>query len=184
MREKTTDGFDTKFNYSLNATNQISYRFSFQRPEVFDPGLYGIYGGPANTGFGGTGTNKTISTAANWTRIFGPQLIMDVRGGMSYYHNVADSEGAGLTTSTDLGIPGANIDDWTCGHLVDHDQQWLRQSDGRVRRQPAVGPVGEDLERRGHAHQAAGQPHHQVRRRVAAQPRLPAADAGRRRVAR
>src|SRR5918995_1169058 len=115
VREKTTDGFDTKFNYSVNASNQISYRFSFQRPEVFDPGLYGIYGGPANTGFGGTGTNKTMSTAANWTRIFGPQLIMDVRGGVSYYHNVADSEGAGLTTSADLGIPGANLDDWTSG---------------------------------------------------------------------
>jgi len=115
VREKTTDGFDTKFNYSVNASNQISYRFSFQRPEVFDPGLYGIYGGPANTGFGGTGTNKTISTAANWTRIFSPRLIMDVRGGVSYYHNVADSEGAGLTTSTELGIPGANIDAWTSG---------------------------------------------------------------------
>ncbi len=115
VREKTTDGFDTKFNYSLNGNNQISYRLSWQRPEVFDPGLFGIYGGPANGGFGGTGTNNTVSTAANWTRIFSPSLIMDVRGGMSYYHNVADSEGAGLTTSADLNIPGANLDDWTSG---------------------------------------------------------------------
>ena len=59
VREKTTDGFDTKFNYSLNGKNQLSYRFSWQRPEVFDPGLFGIYGGPANGGFGGTGTNNT-----------------------------------------------------------------------------------------------------------------------------
>ena len=40
---------------------------------------------------------------------------MDVRGGVNYYHNVADSEGDGLTTSADVGIPGANIDDWTSG---------------------------------------------------------------------
>jgi hypothetical protein len=40
---------------------------------------------------------------------------MDVRGGVNYYHNIATPEGAGLTTSTDVGIPGANLDDFTSG---------------------------------------------------------------------
>ena len=40
---------------------------------------------------------------------------MDVRGGVNYYHNIAISQGAGLTTSTDIGIPGANIDEFTSG---------------------------------------------------------------------
>ncbi len=115
VREKTTDGFDVKLNYALNEKNNLSYRFGFQRPVVYDPGIYGTAGGPANGGFAGTGTNKTISTAANWTRIFSSTLIMDVRGGMSYYHNIADSEGAGLTSSADIGIPGANLDEWTSG---------------------------------------------------------------------
>ena len=38
VREKTTDGFDTKVNYTLSAKDQISYRLSFMRPVVFDPG--------------------------------------------------------------------------------------------------------------------------------------------------
>ncbi len=115
VREKTTDAFDTKVNYSLSEKNQLSYRLSFQRPVVFDPGPYGEAGGPANDGFAGTGTNKSFSTAANWTRVFSSTLVMDVRGGVNYYHNIALSQGDGLTSSTDIGIPGANIDEWTSG---------------------------------------------------------------------
>ena len=37
VREKTTDAFDTKVNYSLSDKNQLSGRLSFQRPVVFDP---------------------------------------------------------------------------------------------------------------------------------------------------
>ena len=40
---------------------------------------------------------------------------MEVRGGMSYYHNVATAQGAGLNTSTEVGIPNANLDDYTSG---------------------------------------------------------------------
>ena len=115
VREKTTDAFDTKINYTLNANNQISGRVSFQRPVVFDPGPFGEFGGPANDGFAGTGTNKSVSTAGNWTRVFDSTLVMDVRGGVNYYHNVALSQGNGLTSSTDIGIPGANIDEFTSG---------------------------------------------------------------------
>ena len=115
MREKTTEAFDVKLNYQATDRDSLSYRFSFQRPEVFDPGTYGIYGGPSNDGFAGTGTNKTFSTALNWTHTFGSSAILDVRAGMSYYHNVAVAQGEGLDTSTELGIGGANLDDFTSG---------------------------------------------------------------------
>jgi hypothetical protein len=115
VREKTTDGFDTKLNYTLNQRDALSYRLSFMRPVVFDPGLYGIYGGPANGGFAGTGTNKSFSTAVNWTRVYSSTTVLDVRGGMNYYHNVTTTEGNGLQTSTEVGIPGANIDEFTSG---------------------------------------------------------------------
>ena len=115
IREKTTDAFDTKLNYSMSEKNQLSGRLSFQRPVVFDPGLFGEYGGSANGGFAGTGTNTSMSTAANWTRVFSNTMVMDVRGGVSYYHNVTATQGNGLTTSTEVGIPGANIDEFTSG---------------------------------------------------------------------
>ena len=114
-REKTTDGFDMKFNISAGAKDNLSYRVSFMRPVVYDPGPFGLYGGPANDGFAGTGTNKSVSTAATWTRSFSSSTLLDVRGGVNYYHNVALAEAAGLKTSTDVGIPGANLDDYTSG---------------------------------------------------------------------
>ena len=59
-REKTTDGFDAKVNYTVSSKDQVSGRLSFMRPVVFDPGLFGQYGGPANGGFAGTGTNTAL----------------------------------------------------------------------------------------------------------------------------
>jgi hypothetical protein len=114
-REKTTDAFDTKVNYSMNEKDQMSYRLSFMRPVVFDPGLFEQYGGPANGGFAGEGTNTSWSGAATWTRVFNAATVLDVRGGLNYYHNVTTTQGHGLTTSTDVGIPGANLDDYTSG---------------------------------------------------------------------
>ncbi len=115
-REKTTDGFDTKINYTLSEKNSFSYRLSFMRPVVFDPGLYDQYGGPANGGFAGTGTNTSYSSAGTWTRVFDPKTVLDVRGGLNYYHNVTATTAPGLNTSTEVGIPGANLgDDYTSG---------------------------------------------------------------------
>lgn len=114
-REKTTDGFDAKVNYTISNKDQMSYRVSFMRPVVFDPGLFGQYGGPANGGFAGTGTNKSYSTAATWTRVVSTKTVLDVRGGVNYYRNVTSTTGDGLTTSKDVGIPGANLDQYTSG---------------------------------------------------------------------
>ena len=114
-REKTTDGFDAKVNYTINDQDQMSARVSFMRPVVFDPGLFGEYGGPANGGFAGTGTNTSYSTAATWTRVVSKSTVLDVRGGLNYYRNITSTTGNGLTTSSDVGIPGANLDEYTSG---------------------------------------------------------------------
>ncbi len=110
-REKTTDGFDAKVNYTLNQRDQMTARLSFMRPVVFDPGLFGQYGGPANGGFAGTGTNTSYSTAVTWTRVVSKSTVFDLRGGLNYYRNTTITTGDGLTTSSDVGIPGANLGD-------------------------------------------------------------------------
>lgn len=114
-RVKKTNAFDTKINFQLNSKNSLSYRFSYQRPKVFDPGTYGIYGGPTNTGFAGSGTQNTISTAANYTRTFSSTLIFEGRFGVSWYHNVATSQAAGRKTSDEVGIKNINTDSFSDG---------------------------------------------------------------------
>jgi hypothetical protein len=115
VRERRTDGFDAKINFQLSPKDQVSVRYSFQRPTVFEPGNFDVFGGPYQGGFIGTGVNKTQSAAGNWTRTLTNTFVMDARFGVSTYHNVALSAGSDLTTALDVGIPGANLDTYTNG---------------------------------------------------------------------
>jgi len=119
-RVKTTDSFDTKFNVQLSDRDQVSARFSFLRPKLTDPAEFGDFGGskqgsPSGNGFSGVGTDTTYSTGVNYTRTWSNTLVMEARGGMNYFHNEALAGGAGLNTAQDVGIRGANIDDWSSG---------------------------------------------------------------------
>jgi hypothetical protein len=119
-RVKTTDSFDTKFNWQASQTDQISARLSFLRPKLVDPAEFGAFGGskqgsPSGNGFSGIGTDTTYSAGVNYTRTWGSTLVMEARGGMNYFHNEALSGGDGLKTAEEVGIRGANIDDWTSG---------------------------------------------------------------------
>jgi len=113
-REKTTNAFNVKLNYNPGVNDQLSMRFSFQRPEIFVPGTFGELGG-AGADFAGSGYQNTYSTALTWTRTLSPSLIMEWRGGYVKYHNQALSTGTGLETSTEVGIPGANYDEFSSG---------------------------------------------------------------------
>jgi hypothetical protein len=113
-RQKTTDAVNLKLNYNPGQNDQLSMRFSFQRPEIFVPGTFGDIGG-AGADFAGTGYQNSYSTALTWTRILNPSLIMEWRAGYITYHNEALSTGTGLNTSTEVGIPGANYDTFSSG---------------------------------------------------------------------
>lgn len=114
VREKVTKSFDVKINQQLSAKDQLSGRLSYMRPEIVDPPVFGIFGGGGKD-FSGIGVDTTYSTGVNYTRTWTPTLVMEARWGMNDYHNVALSAGAGLTTSEEVGIRGANIDEWTSG---------------------------------------------------------------------
>ena len=119
-RLKNTDSFDTKVNVQVKQSDQISARFSFLRPKLTDPAEFGEFGGskqgsPSGNGFSGIGTDTTYSTGLNYTRAWSNTLVMEARGGLNYFHNEALSGGDGLSTAADVGIRGANIDQWSSG---------------------------------------------------------------------
>jgi hypothetical protein len=114
VREKVTKSFDVKINHQITQKDQLSGRLSFQKPEIVDPPVFGLFGGGGKD-FAGVGTNLTYSTGLNYTRVWSPTLVMEARGGLSYYHNEALAAGAGQRTAQEMGIPGANIDEWTSG---------------------------------------------------------------------
>ena len=114
QRKKTTDAFDVKINHQVTDGNALTGRFSYQRPEIADPGIYGAYGGGGKD-FAGIGTNLTISTGATWTRIWSATLVQEIRGGVSYYHNEALTDAGLAKTSDEIGIKGVNINDFSAG---------------------------------------------------------------------
>jgi hypothetical protein len=114
QREKTTDAFDVKINQQVSSRDAFSARVSYQKPDIFDPGIYGKYGGGGKD-FAGRGTNVTISTGATWTRTWSNTFVQEIRGGVSYYHNEASTDAGGEKTAEEIGIRGANLNEFSAG---------------------------------------------------------------------
>ncbi len=114
VRQKDTDGGDVKVDYQFSDKDRVSVRYSRQKSTIFDPPLYGVRGGGFRD-FAGTGVQRATNGAVNYTRVWSPTLVMEVRAGIMYYRNVADNADKALQTSTELGIPGVNVSDFTGG---------------------------------------------------------------------
>ena len=114
-RSKNTDSMDAKVDHNFGANDRISVRFSYQRPELTDPPVFGIAGGPANGGFGGTGIQNTYSAGVNYTKVFNPTLITEVRLGFTRYRNDAQNTDSGTNASEAVGIKGVNVSQFTSG---------------------------------------------------------------------
>lgn len=114
VRKKDTDSFDVKVDHQQRDSDRFAVRYSYQKPTVFDPPLFGAAGG-GGKGFAGTGTNKIQSSAINYTHIFSPTLITEFRVGLSRYRNDAQNFDLGTNASEAIGIKGANLDFTTSG---------------------------------------------------------------------
>jgi hypothetical protein len=107
---KTTDSFDTKIDYTPTEKNHLSGRFSFQRVVTFQQAAFGAFlGGPAGSGFEGTGEQKAYSTGANYDHVFSPTFFTEARVGVAHLRNNAQTNDYGTSDATTIGIPGVNI---------------------------------------------------------------------------
>jgi len=119
-QSKSIDQFDIKVDYVINAKNKAFVRYSYQQATVTNPGLYGpglgIYGGPSNNGFDATGPSRNQSPGLNFSHIFSPTLITEVRAGAVRNVNNATNVDSGMDLNKKLGIPNGNLGDfWTSG---------------------------------------------------------------------
>jgi len=109
---------DAKFDVSLTAKDRLSYRYSWQYISTDQAPAFGAAGGgPGGTsaGFEGTANQNIFNTGGDYTHIFSPNLITEVRLGVDHDHNTANPSDYGTDTSTQYGIPGANISPFTSG---------------------------------------------------------------------
>jgi hypothetical protein len=111
--------YDVKIDHFFPNNDHLSGRFSYENPNLNQPGIFGAAGGPlSGGGIGGqegTGTDRTFSVGANYNHIFSPSLISETRFGVGRFRNVAFPTGYGTNLSDEAGIPGANISLFTSG---------------------------------------------------------------------
>ncbi len=119
---KASTAFDVKVDHNLTKNDRLAFRFSRAVQNVYQQPIFALAGGPANSAFQGTGIQHQQTGALNETHIFSPTLITEVRAGISHYRNVAHNADYGSKASSDLGIPGVNLDAFTSG-LVSMDIQ-------------------------------------------------------------
>jgi hypothetical protein len=113
-RQKDQDGGDAKVDWQITEKDRISIRYSRQDFTIFDPPIYGVRAGGLRD-FAGTGIQRATNGAINYTRLWSPTLITEIRTGIMYYRNDALNADIGLKTSEELGIPGVNVSDFTGG---------------------------------------------------------------------
>jgi hypothetical protein len=112
---KTPNSFDVKIDHNFGPADRLAFRYSRAVQNVYQQPIFGLAGGPANSSFQGTGNQHEQSGAINETHIFSPTLVMETRGGISHYRNIAHNADYGSKASDALGIPGVNLDNFTSG---------------------------------------------------------------------
>jgi hypothetical protein len=112
---RTSDSFDVKADANVHEGDHVSYRYSWQKVTQNQEALFGAAGGPGQGANNATGTQTAYNTALNYTHVFSPKLLAELRVGLNHYRNVARQVDYGTNASTAIGIPGVNLDPNTSG---------------------------------------------------------------------
>lgn len=112
---QSSNQFDVKLDQTLRKEDHFAYRYSWQRVVTVQDPVFGLAGGPTSGGFEGTGINTTYNTAGEYTHVFSSTLFTEARFGVDHYYNTANPTDYGSNASTQIGIPGVNINPFTSG---------------------------------------------------------------------
>jgi hypothetical protein len=118
VRIKTLDQADGKVDWVMSDNDRLAVRYSIQKAVVDDPGLFGeggIYGGFRNGGFAGSGPARTQSAGITYSKVLNPTFVWESRIGVVRNRNDAINADRGINRSEEIGIRGANLDEWTSG---------------------------------------------------------------------
>ncbi len=113
-----TPYYDVTIDRFFQSNDHVYGRFSYEKPTLNQPGLFGEWGGPlpgSLSGEEGYGHEKTYSTGVNWIHPFASKLLSEARFGVSRYNNLAYPTGYGQNLAEQVGIPGANVSQFTSG---------------------------------------------------------------------
>jgi hypothetical protein len=92
-REKTTDGFDAKVNYTISAKDQMSVPRQLHAAGRLRSRACSAVRRAGNGGLRRHRHEHQQQPAVHLDARLRPQTVLDVRGGLNYYHNVTSTQG-------------------------------------------------------------------------------------------
>ncbi len=110
---QVSDQLDAKFDQTLGANDHLTYRYSWQQISTYQQPSFGLAGGPED--FQGKGADNIYNTTGEYTHVFSPTFLTELRAGVDHYTNDAYPSDYGSSASGQLGIPGVNVSPFTSG---------------------------------------------------------------------
>jgi len=110
---QVSDQLDAKFDQTLGANDHLAYRYSWQQVSTYQQPSFGLAGGPED--FEGTGAENIYNTAGEYTHVFSPTFLTELRVGVDHDSNYTYPSDYGSNASAQLGIPGVNVSPFTSG---------------------------------------------------------------------
>ena len=106
-----SDQYDARVDYVINPNDRMFFRYDLFRDTINSPAIFGLAGGPSFSSLYGPGnaTGQNHNGAVNWSHLFGPTWLLNLR--YSYFRYQIDNLPVdyGTNTATAVGIPGINL---------------------------------------------------------------------------
>jgi outer membrane receptor protein involved in Fe transport len=109
------DSFDFRIDGKGSEKLNLFGRYSFADFRRNGPGVFGLAGGRELVSLAGTSKVRNHSVAFGLDYTWSSSLVTDFRFGFFRYKVNVLPVDFGMTTATDLGVPGLNIDDFSSG---------------------------------------------------------------------
>jgi len=117
-----TDEIDGRYDWDFTQKSKFFVRYSYMWTYDDNAAIWGTAGGPDIGGLGAQVPRTGNTNAAiNYTHIFSPNLLAEVRGGFTRFSNHSYQPDSTLDTSTQVGIPGVNLGGPLYGGLAEID---------------------------------------------------------------
>ncbi len=106
----STDEIDGRIDYKISERDTIFGRYSYFWSSLYSPGVFGLVAGGPSIGGGNPAstTSRNQLLSLNYTHVFNPSLLGELRVGYARFHLNEYQNDSGLDTNNQVGIPGIN----------------------------------------------------------------------------
>jgi hypothetical protein len=100
--------FETRFDYNISQNDRFFAHYAIATPKATNPSNFPNVDGGAGSGTSSTLDNKVQNLAGDWSHIFNPGLLNDLRAGFIRFKDATLPLDFGSNAGNNAGIPNAN----------------------------------------------------------------------------